>query len=60
MADDQEPGMGDSPFCDDVPLDWKGLLRCLRREGTPDRVYFIELLIDNYLAMLDEGRRFCL
>jgi uroporphyrinogen decarboxylase len=26
--------------------DWEGLLRCLGRKGTPDRVYFIELLID--------------
>jgi hypothetical protein len=39
--------MADSPFCVDLAPDWQGFLRCLRREGTPDRVYFIELLIDD-------------
>jgi uroporphyrinogen decarboxylase len=29
-----------------VTPDWPGLLRCLRREGTPGRVYFIELFLD--------------
>jgi uroporphyrinogen decarboxylase len=29
-----------------VAANWQGFLRCLRREGTPDRVYFIELLMD--------------
>ena len=32
----------------EVPVepDWDGLLRNLRREGTPDRVYFMELFLD--------------
>ena len=34
------------PFSVEIRPDWEGFLRCLRREGTPDRVYFIELLID--------------
>jgi uroporphyrinogen decarboxylase len=46
-VDYQEPEMADSPFCVDLVPDWRGFLRCLRREGTPDRVYFIELLIDD-------------
>jgi uroporphyrinogen decarboxylase len=31
-----------------VPVipNWEGFLRCLRREKTPERVYFIELLLD--------------
>ncbi len=41
----------DNPFCADVAPDWQGLLRCLRRDGTPDRVYFIELLIDEEVKM---------
>ena len=35
-----------SPFSVELSPDWEGFLRCLRREGIPDRVYFIELLID--------------
>lgn len=35
-----------SPFSLDVTPDWEAFLRCLRREGTPRRVHFIELLID--------------
>lgn len=31
----------------DIAPNWEGLLRCLRREGTPERTYFIELLIDD-------------
>jgi uroporphyrinogen decarboxylase len=32
----------------DTPVvpNWEGLLRCLRREGSPDRVYFAELSLD--------------
>lgn len=41
----------DTPFSTEIAPDWEGFLRCLHRQGTPDRVYFIELLID-------EGRRF--
>lgn len=36
----------DSPFTVDIAPHWEGFLRCLRREGTPQRVHFIELLID--------------
>jgi len=35
-----------SPFAVEITPDWEGFLRCLRREGTPKRVHFIELLID--------------
>ena len=35
-----------SPFSTTISPDWEGLLRCLSRQGTPDRVYFIELYID--------------
>ena len=34
-----------------VSPSWEGFLRCLRREGTPDRVYFIELLIDEEIRI---------
>jgi uroporphyrinogen decarboxylase len=36
----------DRPFSVETAPDWEGFLRCLRRQGTPDRVYFIELLLD--------------
>ncbi len=36
----------ENPFSVAVTPDWQGFLRCLRREGTPERVFFIELLID--------------
>jgi hypothetical protein len=36
-----------NPFAVEVRPNWEGLLKCLRREGTPDRVYSIELLIDD-------------
>ena len=35
-----------SPFAVEITPDWEGFLRCLRRDGTPRRVHFIELLID--------------
>ena len=35
------------PFSVDIEPNWEGFLQCLRREGTPDRVHFIELLIDD-------------
>lgn len=35
-----------SPFSVEIRPNWQGFLRCLRRQGTPERVYFIELLID--------------
>lgn len=34
------------PFSVEVAPDWVAFLRCLRREGTPRRVHFIELLLD--------------
>jgi uroporphyrinogen decarboxylase len=38
--------MNRSPFCREVKPDWEGLLRCIRREGTPQRVHHIELFLD--------------
>lgn len=38
--------MATSPFSIEIKQDWEGLVRCIRREGRPDRVYFIELLLD--------------
>jgi len=38
--------MADSPFLVDTSPDWEGLVSCIRREGTPDRVYHIELFLD--------------
>jgi len=35
-----------NPFSKIVTLDWQGLLKCLRRDGTPERVHFIELFLD--------------
>jgi uroporphyrinogen decarboxylase len=35
-----------SPFAVTITPDWEGLVRCIRREGTPRRVHFIELLMD--------------
>jgi len=35
------------PFSVDIEPNWEGFLQCLRREGTPERVHFIELLIDD-------------
>ena len=29
-----------------IDPNWEGLVKCVRREGTPDRVYHIELLLD--------------
>jgi uroporphyrinogen decarboxylase len=38
--------MQNSPFPVDVTPDWEGLVRCVARQGTPDRVHFIELFLD--------------
>jgi uroporphyrinogen decarboxylase len=38
--------MPKSPFARDVKPDWEALLRCIRREGTPQRVHNIELFLD--------------
>jgi len=35
-----------SPFCVEITPNWEGLVRCIQRRGTPDRVYFIELFLD--------------
>jgi len=35
-----------SPFAVNVEPDWRGMLACLRREGTPRRVHAIELFLD--------------
>lgn len=38
--------MRGSSFSVDIPPDSEGLVRCIERKGTPDRVYFIELFLD--------------
>jgi len=38
--------MEKTPFSNPVIPDWEGLVRCIRREGTPKRVYHIELFLD--------------
>ena len=34
-------------FSNPVIPDWRAFLRCLKREGTPERAHFIELIIDS-------------
>jgi uroporphyrinogen decarboxylase len=34
------------PFSSSISPDWQALIRCIRREGTPARVHFIELYLD--------------
>jgi len=38
--------MPDSPFAVDVKPDWEAFVRCIRRQGTPERVHYIELFLD--------------
>lgn len=38
--------MSKPPFSKMISPDWEGFIRCLSRQGTPRRVYFIELFID--------------
>ena len=38
--------MRNSPFSVDITPDWEGLVRCIERQETPDRVHFIELFLD--------------
>jgi uroporphyrinogen decarboxylase len=38
--------MQKSPFITDITPDWEGFMKCLRREGTPARAHYIELIID--------------
>jgi len=38
--------MHKSPFITDITPDWEGFMKCLRREGTPARAHYIELIID--------------
>ena len=35
-----------SPFSVDVTPDWEVFVKCIKREGTPERVHFIELFLD--------------
>lgn len=35
-----------SPFSVQITPDWQAFLHCLKREGTPERTHFIELIID--------------
>ena len=50
--------MDDSPFCVDVTPDWEGFKRSIMREGTPERVHFIELFLDGEVqaAICDKYR----
>lgn len=38
--------MNKPPFSKTISPDWEGLLRCISRQGTPQRVFFIELYLD--------------
>ncbi len=38
--------MRNSPFSIDITPDWEDFMKCLRREGTPQRTHYIELIID--------------
>ena len=38
--------MQDKFFTTTIKCDWEGFLRCIKRDGEPDRIYFIELFID--------------
>jgi uroporphyrinogen decarboxylase len=38
--------MPESPFAQDVTPDWESLVRCVARQGTPRRVHFLELFLD--------------
>jgi len=38
-----------APFSNRFKLDWEGLVNNIRRTGTPDRVYFIELFLDRQI-----------
>ncbi len=38
--------MATSPFSTEIEADWQGLVRCIRREGTPERVYVFETDLD--------------
>ncbi len=40
-----------SQFSVPVEQDWVGLVRCIRREGTPERVHHVELFIDREVQM---------
>jgi uroporphyrinogen decarboxylase len=38
--------MSTTPFATEVTPDWQGLVDCIMRRGTPDRVHHIELFLD--------------
>jgi len=42
----ETPNMNSSLLSVNVTPDWEAFLRCIRLEGTPERVHFIELLMD--------------
>ncbi len=61
--------MKQGPFSVGITPDWEGLVRCIRRQGTPQRVHYIELFLDdevqaaicdryNLLEGLDEAHPF--
>lgn len=35
-----------SPFSVDISPDWEGLVKCIKRDGMPERVHHIELFLD--------------
>jgi uroporphyrinogen decarboxylase len=43
---DKELKMQTTPFSVSVEPDWEGFIKCLRRDGTPARAHYIELIID--------------
>ena len=38
--------MSNNYFSVQIKPDWEGFVNCIKREGTPDRVHFIELFLD--------------
>lgn len=38
--------MPKSPFAQNITPDWEGLVQCIARKGTPERVHFLELFLD--------------
>ena len=48
-----------APFTTDITPDWQAMRACLLREGTPERVHFIELFLDQ-VVIAAIARRFAL
>ncbi len=43
--------MNNSYFSVQIKPDWEGFVNCIRREGRPDRVHFIELFLDEEIKI---------